>query len=170
MDDFALQNPAGFPAGDFVRAKSHAVGDASALLHHQVEIIALELDDLTLNMLEDTHGKWNFENPPAPAEPPAKPTGDNDSASFSLGVISKVTVARRRLLRGKSAAIGSTGAGACGRAWKLDRLERREFERFYNRITPGTRIRSGRICRAGGFAQSDSLREIHWGRRWPREH
>ena len=49
VDDFSLGNPAGFPTGDFVKAKKiYAVVNASALLHHQVEITSLELDDLTL--------------------------------------------------------------------------------------------------------------------------
>ena len=74
VDDFSLGNPAGFPTGDFVKAKKIvAVVDASALMNHQVEITSLELDDLTLNMLEDTHGKWNFENPPAQDAPASNP-------------------------------------------------------------------------------------------------
>src|SRR5208282_429884 len=75
--DFSLGNPAGFPTGDFVQArKIYAVVDAFALLHHKVEITSLELDDLTLNMLEDTHGKWNFENPPAKTSPPPDPSAE----------------------------------------------------------------------------------------------
>ena len=71
VDDFSLGNPAGFPTGDFVRAKKiYAVVNASALLHHKVEITSLELEDLSLDMLEDTHGKWNFENPPPKPDPP----------------------------------------------------------------------------------------------------
>jgi hypothetical protein len=94
VDDFSLGNPAGFPTGDFVKAKKiYAVVNASELLHHKVEITSLELDNLTLNMLEDTHGKWNFENPPAPAAAPANPPAGN-SAAFTLGVISSLKVAR----------------------------------------------------------------------------
>lgn len=95
VDDFALENPAGFPAGDVVAAKKiYTVVDVSALMHHQVVINSLELDDLTLNMLEDTQGKWNFENPPPKAGPPPAPAGGNKGPSFTLGVISKVTVTR----------------------------------------------------------------------------
>jgi uncharacterized protein involved in outer membrane biogenesis len=110
VDDFALENPAGFPAGDFVKAtKIYVVVNASALMHHQVEIISLELDDLTLNMLEDTQGKWNFENPPPKAEAAAKPSGGNNGASFTLGVISKVTVAH-----GQFSAASLLPSGALG--------------------------------------------------------
>jgi uncharacterized protein involved in outer membrane biogenesis len=98
VDDFSLENPAGFPSGNFVAAKKiYVVVDPFALLHHQVEITSLELDDLTLNMLEDTHSRWNFENAPAQSSPPPAPAGGgsaSSSASFTLGVISKVTVAR----------------------------------------------------------------------------
>jgi uncharacterized protein involved in outer membrane biogenesis len=94
VEDFSLGNPTGFPTGDFVKAKKiYVVVNASALLHHQVEITSLELDDLTLDMLEDTHGKWNFENPPAKPDPPSDPPA-NSSASFTLGIISKLTITR----------------------------------------------------------------------------
>jgi len=95
VDDFSMGNPAGFPTGDFVKAKKIvAVVNASALMNHQVEITSLELDDLTLNMLEDTHGKWNFENPPSHDAGPPSAAGEKNSASFTLGVIAKVTIAR----------------------------------------------------------------------------
>ena len=111
VDDFSLGNPAGFPTGDFVKAKKiYAVVNAFALLHRKVEITSLELDDLTLDMLEDTHGKWNFENPPAKADPPADPPGDS-SASFTLGIISKLTV-----VRGEFAAASLLASGVPGPA------------------------------------------------------
>lgn len=93
VDDFSLGNPEGFPPGDFVKAKKiYAVVDAMALFHHQVNITSLELNDLTLNMLEDTHGKWNFENPPAKTAPPPPDPKAGGGASFTLGVISKLTI------------------------------------------------------------------------------
>ena len=111
VDDFSLGNPTGFPTGDFVKAKKIlAVVNASALLHHKVEITSLELDDLTLNMLEDTHGKWNFENPPAKDAPPPAPPGDS-GGSFTLGVISKLTV-----VRGEFAAASLLASGVPGPA------------------------------------------------------
>ncbi len=111
VDDFTLENPPGFPPGDFVKAKKiYAVVNASALLHRKVEITSLELDDLTLNMLEDTHGKWNFESPPAKDPPPPAPAG-NSSASFTLGIISKLTV-----VRGQFAAASLLASGVPGPA------------------------------------------------------
>ncbi len=92
VDDFSLGNPEGFPSGDFVKAKSiKAVVNGMALLHHRVEIKSLDLSDLSINMLEDTQGRWNFENSPPKAPAPAASLG-SDGSSFTLGVISKLTV------------------------------------------------------------------------------
>jgi uncharacterized protein involved in outer membrane biogenesis len=109
VDDFSMGNPTAFPTGDFVRAsKIYAMVDALALLHHKVEITSLEISDLTLNTLEDTHGKWNFENPPASPEPPTNPAGDN-GASFTLGVISKLKVVRGQFAAASLLASGGPG-------------------------------------------------------------
>ena len=109
VDDFSLGNPAGFPTGDFVKAKKiYAVVNASALLHHKAEITSLELDDLTLDMLEDTHGKWNFENPPAQPQPPSDPSRKH-SASFTLGIISKLTVSHGQFAAASLLASGMQG-------------------------------------------------------------
>ena len=109
VDDFALGNPAGFPTGDFVKAKRiYAVVNAFSLLHRKVEITSLELDDLSLNMLENTHGKWNFENPPAKPDPPAGPPGAS-SGSFTMGIISKLTVERGQFAAASLLASGIPG-------------------------------------------------------------
>jgi len=109
VDDFSLGNPPGFPQGDFVKArKIYAVVNPYALLHRKVEITSLELDDLTLNMLENTHGKWNFENSPAKDPPPPDPPGDR-SASFTLGIISRVTVERGQFSAASLLASGRPG-------------------------------------------------------------
>lgn len=110
VDDFSMGNPAGFPGGEFVRAKKvYAVVNASALLNHQVEITSLDLDDLTLDMLEDAHGKWNFENPPPAPDPPGDPPTDNHGASFTLGVISHLTVKRGQFAAASLLASGVPG-------------------------------------------------------------
>jgi uncharacterized protein involved in outer membrane biogenesis len=109
VDDFSLGNPAGFPSGDLVKAKKiYVVVDAYALLHRKVEITSLELDDLAIDMLENTHGKWNFENAPAKAPPPPDPPGDS-SASFTLGIISKLTIERGQFSAASLLASGATG-------------------------------------------------------------
>lgn len=91
VDDFSMGNPEGFPHGVFVKARRiYALVDAGALWHRQVVINSLELDDLALNLLQDARGRWNFENPPA--RRPVKPAAAGGAASFSLGIISKVSI------------------------------------------------------------------------------
>ena len=93
-DNFTLGNPAGFPTGDFVKAKKiYAVVDPIALLHHKVNVTSLELSDISVNMLENSRGKWNYENPPAKPDPPSDPPAEN-SGSFTMGIISRLTVTR----------------------------------------------------------------------------
>ncbi|MBZ5513771.1 MAG: AsmA family protein [Acidobacteriia bacterium] len=91
VDAFALRNPAGFPKDYLVKARRiYAVVDRQALWNRQVIIKSLELDQPVIRMLSDVRGHWNFENPPNPAKP-AK-SGDNSPSSFTLGVISKVSI------------------------------------------------------------------------------
>jgi uncharacterized protein involved in outer membrane biogenesis len=97
MDDLTLGNPPGFPQGDFVKARRiYAVVNPFALLHRKVEINSLELDDPDIQLLSDIYGKWNFESPPAKSAAPADLPGDT-KASFTLGLISKVSVKRGQL-------------------------------------------------------------------------
>ncbi len=109
LDDFSLGNGAGFPAGNFVKVKKIlAVVDADALLHHKVEITALKLQDLTLEMLEDAYGKWNFETSPG-----SRGTAPSSTAargrSFTLGVISRLSVARGQISAANLPASGVRG-------------------------------------------------------------
>ena len=109
VDDFSLSNPPGFPAGEFVRVKEIvAVVDALALLHHQVVITSLKLHDPALNMLEDTHGKWNFENPATRPEPPLNSPANN-SVAFSLGVISRLSITRGQFFAASLLESGAPG-------------------------------------------------------------
>jgi len=91
VEDFRLGNPPGFPQGDVVKARRiYAVVDATALWHRQVVIKSLELNDLAINLLSDVRGKWNFENPPPPAH--VSKAAASEPSSFTLGVISKVSM------------------------------------------------------------------------------
>jgi uncharacterized protein involved in outer membrane biogenesis len=96
VDDFAVSNPEGFPKGEFVKAKSIVADvDAGALWDHKVIINSLAIEDPVLNILQDTRGRWNFENPPAPRT--AKAPAAGSPSSFTLGVISKVTISNAQL-------------------------------------------------------------------------
>ncbi|MGH9356866.1 MAG: AsmA family protein, partial [Terriglobia bacterium] len=84
VDDFGLKNPPIFPPGYVVKApRIYAKIDAGALLHGQIVIKSLRLEDPIINLISDPDGLWNFENP-------AK--SKTLEAAFSLGAISKVEI------------------------------------------------------------------------------
>src|SRR6202047_2741479 len=68
IDDFGVKNPPLFPSGYIVKvARIDAVLSVGALLHRQVVIKSLVLEDPVLNLTSDPDGPWNFENPQARA-------------------------------------------------------------------------------------------------------
>ena len=110
VDDFSMGNPKGFPAGDFVKARRiSAVVDGGELWNRKVVIKSLELQDPVLNILQDTRGKWNFENPPEPASAKSQNNSGSSASSFTLGVISKVTISNAQLKAANLLANGSEG-------------------------------------------------------------
>jgi uncharacterized protein involved in outer membrane biogenesis len=89
IDDFGVKNPPIFPRGYVVQvARIDAELSVSALLHRQVVIKSLVLNDPVLNMTSDPDGPWNFENPQAQAS----------QNTFPLGVISRVQIRRGTLI------------------------------------------------------------------------
>ena len=89
IDDFGVKNPPIFPRGYVVQvARIDAELSVGALLHRQVVIKSLALEDLVLNMTSDPDGPWNFENPQTQAS----------QNIFPLGVISRVQIKRGRLI------------------------------------------------------------------------
>jgi hypothetical protein len=109
VDDFALGNPPGFPSGDFVKARRiSAIVDIFALLHRKVVVNSLKLDDPAINLLSDVHGKWNFENATAKSAASADPPAD-EKASFTLGVISKVSIEGGQVVAANLLASGAPG-------------------------------------------------------------
>jgi uncharacterized protein involved in outer membrane biogenesis len=89
IDDFGVKNPPIFPRGYIVQvARIDAELSVAALLHRQVVIKSLILEDPILNMTSDPDGPWNFENPQAQAS----------QNSFPLGVISRVQIRRGQLI------------------------------------------------------------------------
>ncbi len=91
LDGFALENPHGFPKGDFVRAKSiYAVLDPHALWHRQVVITSLVFTNPVINLVSNGHDLWNFDMPPSGRPPPAPgERSPSSSPSFSLGSINQ---------------------------------------------------------------------------------
>lgn len=89
IDNFGVRNPPLFPAGYIIKvARIDAALDVRQLLHRQVVIKSLVLEDPVLNITSDPDGPWNFENPQAN-------TSDN---SFPIGVISRVLIKRGQLV------------------------------------------------------------------------
>jgi len=89
IDNFGVKNPPLFPPGYIVKvARMDAELSVSALLHRQVVIKSLVLEDPVLNLASDPDGPWNFENPQA------KVSQNN----FPLGVISRMQIKRGQLI------------------------------------------------------------------------
>jgi uncharacterized protein involved in outer membrane biogenesis len=89
VDDFGVKNPPIFPSGYIVKiAHADAALDVRALLHRQVVIKSLTLDNPVIHLTSDPDGPWNFENPEAKAS----------QRAFPLGVISKVEIKRGQLV------------------------------------------------------------------------
>jgi uncharacterized protein involved in outer membrane biogenesis len=89
IDDFGVKNPPIFPVGYIVKVKRiDAQLSVGALLHRQVVVKSLNLEEPVLNLTSDPDGPWNFENPQAK-------TSQN---TFPLGVISTVEISRGELI------------------------------------------------------------------------
>ncbi len=100
IDDFGVKNPPIFPRGYVVQvARIDAELSVGALLHRQVVIKSLVLEDPVLNMTSDPDGPWNFENPQAQAS----------QNTFPLGVISRVQIKRGRLIASNLLPSGAAG-------------------------------------------------------------
>ena len=89
IDNFGVKNPPLFPSGYIVKVtRIDAELSVDALLHRQVVIKSLVLEDPILNLTSDPDGPWNFENPQA------KVPGN----TLALGVISNVQIKRGQLI------------------------------------------------------------------------
>ena len=89
IDHFAVRNPPIFPAGYVVQvARIDAELSVAALLHRQIVIKSIALEQPVLNMTSDPDGPWNFENPNSQAS----------ANTFRLGVITRVQINRGQLI------------------------------------------------------------------------
>jgi len=89
IDDFGVKNPPIFPAGYIVKVKRiDAELSVGALLHRQVAIKSLKLEDPVLNLTSDPDGPWNFENPQAKVS----------ENTFPLVVITTVEITRGQVI------------------------------------------------------------------------
>jgi uncharacterized protein involved in outer membrane biogenesis len=87
IDHFGVKNPPLFPSGYVVQvARIDAELSIRALLHRQIVIRSIVLEEPVLNMTSDPDGPWNFENP--------KPL----TSEVPLGVIARVQIKHGKLI------------------------------------------------------------------------
>src|ERR1700675_1388272 len=85
IDHIGVKNPPIFPAGYVAQvARIDAELSVGALLHRQVVIKSLVLEDPVWNLTSDPDGPWNFENPQSKVS----------ANAFPLGPISRVKIER----------------------------------------------------------------------------
>jgi uncharacterized protein involved in outer membrane biogenesis len=90
IDDLGFKNPSLFPPGYILKvSRVDAILDGQALLHRQVVVKSLVVEDPVVNLISDPDGPWNFENPQA-----ENPQAKVSQGPFPLEVIAKVKVER----------------------------------------------------------------------------
>ena len=85
VNDFGVKSPPLFPPSYIVKvARIDAQLDVRQLLHRQLVIKSLVLEQPTINLVSDPDGPWNFENPGP----------QNTPSTFPFGVVSRVEIRR----------------------------------------------------------------------------
>lgn len=88
IDHIGVKNPPIFPAGYVVQvARIDAELSVGALLHRQVVIKSLVLEDPVLNLTSDPDGPWNFENPQSKVSAGSVPLGPISSVKIKRGLV-----------------------------------------------------------------------------------
>jgi uncharacterized protein involved in outer membrane biogenesis len=88
IDRIGVKNPPIFPPGYVVQvARIDAELSVGALLHRQVVIKSLVLEDPVLNLTSDPDGPWNFENPQLAVPAKALPISPISSVKIKRGVV-----------------------------------------------------------------------------------
>jgi uncharacterized protein involved in outer membrane biogenesis len=89
IEHIGVKNPPIFPAGYVVEvARIDAELSVAALLHRQLVIKSLVLEDPVLNLTSDPDGPWNFEDPQS----------RSSSNAFSLPLISSLKIKRATVI------------------------------------------------------------------------
>jgi uncharacterized protein involved in outer membrane biogenesis len=85
IDHLGVKNPPIFPAGYIIQvARIDAELSLSALLHRQLVVKSLVIEEPVLNLTSDPDGPWNFENPQS----------NNPANALTFGAIATVTINR----------------------------------------------------------------------------
>ena len=89
IDHIGVRNPPIFPAGYVLQvARIDAELSVGALLHRQLVIKSLVVEDAVLNLTSDPDGPWNFENPQSKVS----------AKAVSLGPISILNIMRATVI------------------------------------------------------------------------
>jgi uncharacterized protein involved in outer membrane biogenesis len=89
VDGFGVKSPPLFPPSYILKvARIDAQIDPWRLLHRQIVLRSVVLEQPVINLVSDPDGPWNFENPGAKDRP----------NSFLIGVISQVTIKRGHVI------------------------------------------------------------------------
>jgi uncharacterized protein involved in outer membrane biogenesis len=88
IDHFGVKNPPIFPPGYVVEvARIDAELNFAALLHRQVVINSLLLEEPVVNLTSDPDGPWNFENPQLKASADGIPSGPISRVKIKRGTL-----------------------------------------------------------------------------------
>jgi uncharacterized protein involved in outer membrane biogenesis len=88
IDRIGARNPPIFPSGYVIQvARIDAELSVGALLHRQVVIKSLVLEDPVLNLTSDPDGPWNFENPQSKISADALPLRPISSVQVKRGIV-----------------------------------------------------------------------------------
>ncbi len=88
IDRIGVKNPPIFPSGYVIQvARIDAELSVGALLHRQVVIKSLVLEDPVLNLTSDPDGPWNFENPQSKISADALPLRPISSMKVKRGLV-----------------------------------------------------------------------------------
>jgi uncharacterized protein involved in outer membrane biogenesis len=88
IDRIGVKNPPIFPAGYVIQvARIDAELSVGALLHRQVVLKSLVLEDPVLNLTSDPDGPWNFENPQSKVSANTFPLGPISSVKIRRGLV-----------------------------------------------------------------------------------
>jgi uncharacterized protein involved in outer membrane biogenesis len=88
IDHIGVKNPPIFPSGYVIQvARIDAELSLRALLHRQLVIKSLVLEDPVLNLTSDPDGPWNFENPQSKISTNALAPGSISSVKIRRGLV-----------------------------------------------------------------------------------
>ncbi len=88
IDHFGVKNPPIFPPGYVVQvAQIDAELSVRALLHRQIVIKSLVLEEPVVNLTSDPDGPWNFENPQSAVSATDIPLGPIPTVKVKRGVV-----------------------------------------------------------------------------------